>query len=62
LRVTLGKRSLQAGGAELKRRDKPDKWITALGEVVETARQTVAAMDAEVAAGTGEQRYGEHLR
>jgi prolyl-tRNA synthetase len=39
LRITLGKRSLQAGGAEFKRRDAADKVIVSLEDAVSTAAE-----------------------
>lgn len=62
LRVTLGKRSLQAGGAEFKRRGAGEKWIAPLDGAVETARRTLADIEAAVAAGVKELPYGEYLR
>ncbi len=65
LRITLGKRSLQSGGAEFKRRDQGasgDKWIVPVDSAVEVARQTLAAIEADMAAGMKELPYGEHLR
>lgn len=65
LRITLGKRSLQAGGAEFKRRDQGsggEKWIVPLDSAVEAARQTLAAVEADIVAGAKELPYGEHLR
>lgn len=50
LRITLGKRSLKEGGAELKRRDRPDKVIVPLAELAARVRAELAALEAEVAA------------
>ena len=66
LRITLGKRSLQSGGAELKRRELGsgggEKWIVPLDAVVEAARQTLADIETNIIAGAKELPYGEHLR
>jgi prolyl-tRNA synthetase len=66
LRITLGKRSLQAGGAEFKRRAGGtaggDKWIVPLDSAVEVVRQTLAEVEANVVAEAKELPYGEHLR
>ncbi|MGE5602526.1 MAG: proline--tRNA ligase [Nitrososphaerales archaeon] len=66
LRITLGKRSLQAGGAEFKRRlagaAGGDKWIVPLDAAVEAVRQTLDQVEADVVAGARELPYGEHLR
>ncbi|OQA41456.1 MAG: Proline--tRNA ligase [Chloroflexi bacterium ADurb.Bin325] len=50
LRITLGKRSLKEGGAELKRRDRPDKVIVPLAELAARVSAELAALEAEVAA------------
>ena len=46
LRITLGKRSLQAGGAEFKLRKSADKIIVPLETAVSTASQMLAEMSA----------------
>jgi prolyl-tRNA synthetase len=65
LRITLGKRSLQAGGAEFKRRDAGlaggEKWTVPLDSAVEAVRQTLAQVEADVVAGAKDLPYGEHL-
>jgi prolyl-tRNA synthetase len=43
LRITLGKRSLQAGGAEFKRRDSAEKVIIPLNAAVSTAAEMLAS-------------------
>lgn len=50
LRITLGKRSLKEGRAELKRRDRPDKVIVPLAELAARVSAELAALEAEVAA------------
>jgi len=62
LRITLGKRSLQAGGAEFKRRDQADKVIVPLGSVVEAVRAALAGSQEDVMDQLEELPYGEHLR
>ena len=62
LRITLGKRSLQAGGAEFKRRDQPDKVIVRLEGVVGAVRAALAGAEQDVMDGIEELPYGEHLR
>ncbi|MCX6029853.1 MAG: proline--tRNA ligase [Chloroflexi bacterium] len=49
LRLTIGKRSLQAGGVELKRRDRAEKTIVPLDQVIERIKQEIAALEAEIA-------------
>ena len=43
LRITLGKRSLQAGGAEFKRRSSPEKLLVPLDAAVSTAAEMLAS-------------------
>lgn len=62
LRITLGKRSLQAGGAEFKRRDQADKVVVPLGGVVEAVRAALAGREEDVVDRLEELPYGEHLR
>jgi prolyl-tRNA synthetase len=66
VRITLGKRSLQAGGAEFKRREPGsaggEKWIVPLDSAVEVVRRTLAEIEANAMAGAKELPYGEHLR
>lgn len=62
LRITLGKRSLQAGGAEFKRRDQADKVIVPLDGVVEAVRAALAGAQEDVMDRLEELPYGEHLR
>ena len=63
LRITLGKRSLQSGGAEFKRRQGAgEKWIVPLDSAVEMVRGTLTPIEAEIVAGTKELPYGEYLR
>jgi prolyl-tRNA synthetase len=66
VRITLGKRSLQAGGAEFKRREPGaaggEKWIVPLDAAIETARRVLTEVEANAIAGIKELRYGEHLR
>jgi prolyl-tRNA synthetase len=65
LRITLGKRSLQAGSAEFKRRDAGlaggEKWIVPVDSAVEVVRQTLAQVEADFVAGAKDLPYGEHL-
>ncbi len=62
LRITLGKRSLQSGGAEFKRRDQADKVIIPLGGVVQAVRAALAGTEEDVMDQIEELPYGEHLR
>ena len=62
LRITLGKRSLQAGGAEFKRRDQADKVIIPLGGVVQAVRAALAGAEDDIMDRIEESPYGEHLR
>jgi prolyl-tRNA synthetase len=62
VRITLGKRSLQSGGAEFKRRHTADKWIVPLDAAVETVRETLGRIEADIVAGVKELPYGEYLR
>lgn len=62
LRITLGKRSLQAGGAEFKRRDQADKVIVPLDGVVEAVRAALAGAQEDVVDRLEGLPYGEHLR
>lgn len=62
LRITLGKRSLQSGGAEFKRRSGTEKWIVPLDQAVESVRQALAEIEAGIVAGAKELPYGEYLR
>ncbi len=48
LRITLGKRSLKEGGAELKRRDRPDKVIVPLAELTARVKGEIAALEAKI--------------
>ena len=50
LRLAVGPRSLQAGGAELKRRDQADTRIVPLDETVAAVQATLAELRAEAAA------------
>ncbi len=50
LRLAVGPRSLQAGGAELKRRDQADTRIVPLDEAVAAVQATLAELRAEAAA------------
>jgi prolyl-tRNA synthetase len=59
LRITLGKRSLKEGGAELKRRDRADKTIIPLDDAVERVRQEIATLEAEVMARVKDARLEE---
>jgi len=51
LRLTIGKRSLQAGGADLKRRDRAESTLVPLEQVVPRVRQEWEM-----------QAYGKHIR
>ena len=48
LRITMGKRSLKEGGAELKRRDRPDKVIVPLAELTARVKGEIAALEAKI--------------
>ncbi len=50
IRLTLGKRSLQEGGVELKRRDRPEKTIIPLAEATDRVRREIAQMERELEA------------
>jgi prolyl-tRNA synthetase len=45
LRLTIGKRSLQQGGVELKRRDRAEKTIVPLDQAVERVKQEIAMLE-----------------
>jgi len=62
LRITLGKRSLQAGGAEFKPRIQTEKVIVPLEGAVEAVREALAIAEAKIAERIEEKPYGEHLR
>ena len=47
LRITVGKRSLEDGGVELKRRDEEGKRIVALDDAVATAIRMIAGLEAD---------------
>jgi prolyl-tRNA synthetase len=49
LRITMGKRSLKEGGAELKRRNRPDKVIVPLAELAAAVKAEIAVLEAEIA-------------
>jgi prolyl-tRNA synthetase len=48
LRITVGARSLQEGGAEFKRRDQAEKRIVSLDEVFAAVQAELAALHAEI--------------
>ena len=48
LRITIGERSIKAGGAEFKRRDREIKEIVSLNETVARVKKIIAEMFAEV--------------
>ncbi len=48
LRITMGKRSLKEGGAELKRRDRPDKVIVPLAELTARVKAEIATLESEI--------------
>ena len=50
LRITIGERSIKAGGAEFKRRDKEMKEIVALNEAVERVKKEIKEMTEEIVA------------
>ncbi len=50
LRLTIGKRSLQAGGVEMKRRDRVEKTIVASSEVVAHVKEEIVALEQEITA------------
>lgn len=50
LRITVGKRSLKQGGVELKRRTEKERRIVPLDAVVETVREELEALSAEIKA------------
>jgi prolyl-tRNA synthetase len=51
VRLTVGERSLQSGGVELKRRNLKDRRMVALGHVVTEAQAELAALQAHLDAG-----------
>jgi len=50
LRLTVGKRGLKQGGVELKRRDRQERAIVPLADVITTVKAEIAALEAEIAA------------
>lgn len=71
VRITLGKRALQSGGAEFKRREPAtplggtasgDRWIVPLDAAVDAVRQALAEVEANAITGVKDLPYGEHLR
>jgi prolyl-tRNA synthetase len=48
LRITVGKRALQQGGVELKRRSENERRIVQMGDVVATIREEIALLSAEI--------------
>ncbi len=54
LRMTVSRRSLEAGGAELKRRNQSEGRIVPLGEAPEQALAEIDILKAEIAAGIAE--------
>jgi len=51
LRITVGARSLEEGGVELKRRDQADKRIVPMDQVLSAVRTEIASLAAAIAAG-----------
>jgi prolyl-tRNA synthetase len=51
LRLTVSRRALQAGGVEMKRRDRAEKEIVPLEAVIDRAREELAQMERALAAG-----------
>lgn len=50
LRITVGERSLKAGGVEMKRRDREEKTLVGLDKVVERVRGEIDCMQADLKA------------
>jgi prolyl-tRNA synthetase len=50
LRVTVSKRSLEAGGAEIKRRDQSDSQIVPLEQAGDALKDMIAELEADIAA------------
>ena len=48
LRITVGARSLEQGGVELKRRDQADKRIVPLEQILPAVREEIAALAAAI--------------
>ncbi|MCB0004684.1 MAG: proline--tRNA ligase, partial [Anaerolineae bacterium] len=48
LRITVGARSLEQGGVELKRRDQAERQLVAVDDIVATVAAELAAMQAEL--------------
>ncbi len=51
LRITVGARSLEQGGVELKRRDQAERQLVAVEEIVATVTAELSALQAELASG-----------
>jgi prolyl-tRNA synthetase len=54
LRLTVGKRALKRGGVEFKRRDRKDRQVVALAEVISAVQAEIAALHEEVMANVVE--------
>ena len=59
LRITVGKRGLQRGEVELKRRSEKERRPVAIDEVVEKVQAEIAALEAEIMAKVGPVAYRE---
>ena len=59
LRLVVGERALAKGGLELRRRDGQGRWLTPVDQVVESVRQTIADMLAEIEATVVAVEYPE---
>ena len=59
LRMTVSRRSLEAGGAELKRRDQPEGTILPLSEVPDRVQREIDALQATINAGVVEISFQE---
>jgi prolyl-tRNA synthetase len=59
IRLTVSDRALKAGGVEYKRRDRPEKQIVSLAEIVSAVQAEIAILEAEIAARVVEIPFDE---
>ena len=57
LRLTVSERAHKAGGVEAKRRDRAEKWIIPLAEVIPAVQAEIAALQAVLDAALGEAAF-----
>lgn len=53
LRLTIGRRSLEGGGVELKRRSSPERVIVPLEEAIARLKAEIKALEKELARNVG---------